>query len=1078
MDDMLNLRPAPQRRDAGEEMRALREALGAMLASQRPLEAVATDPAADMAARLRLRLAVRSWVSPMDLLFDVPRDQLAAPLSEIAQEVELAERVRPGQWFMTLAARKRVVGSNPREALVAASASLHPHDADPLRLAFCLALELESAPTETQQRKLDGQSVAVLRELSRMASWAGRIQGMDRLAAAAGARLNRSRRDRELEGVDLAHIFGRDKELARIHNFLRLPPPTQGGVPTLYVNGIGGSGKSTLLMAAEKALRDSPDSALAVRLDFDSASLDPRSPALLDVQLLSALSVEEPRLAADLQRVVAQLKALADHRLRARLDATEADLPRTGRARGSRGVVKKSMHASKGGSEVERTQLNERYERISALQPLSGLPGFRDRGVVLFVDTLENVSRIGEDAINSVLEWLGSLRDFVPRGDLRLVLAARDALGSLEMRALSNRLDIHGLHLVANGELSLVDLDEVAACDMLQQRGMPASAAALAAEALPRNPLVLRLAADAWHAAAGDVTAIQSAYRDGRIDRATASGYLAQRVVQHVPRQPARRYAIAAMALESVTEKQLRDIVIPVVDGTDLGDRKLAAAVFHGLSDATWLTSEDKPGTLRWHTELRNLALPMIMADPLHASVNERVLSFAAVWNEQHRGSPQRALDHLQKATPWPLPEDLLVSVSSWTRPMARQLDAASGILEADEVETELHRLRLEGVGDNPGEGDRLVAQGRSPRALQMYRARPTREPGAPPTFVIRALALTGDWQDGEVESARVLAEVRRQFQARGGNLQRTMVERLHWLTRLELLRRDALEHDHVELLRDVCRTLKFRPQNGALLGLVGLAELQSRPSSQWIAPSSWPPPDTDLGPELRFTMVRTASRRLPSPHRRGRWVSTNLGAMLQFDQTWMRQLAELCSREIVEIAGGSSLVFEILSKMLSLSAAPFVETEQLVASCSQIRVRIDLSRVDPGQAPALLRGTTIEFHGPLAALLEGHTTLETLMRLVRGLPFSPGSVLTLSEFEVPNQPQNDRRLQAALPAVLMAVDRAGGLAHLCHQLLIAPEQLLVRDHGEAVSQRLSELAGRYLAWARTLSLVAEPPLS
>ncbi len=1060
----LKLRPAPQGIVASEALRDLRATLDQLLAQSLPsLDAAGADASAPTTSTLlRHRLAVRGWVSPRDLLVGIPESDAASALRIVGQEVELAERKRVGQWFMTLTARKRVFASTDLESLWKASERLHDNDEkDPVRLALRFTIEhgadSGSAPPDALPPSMETQPDDVLRELSLMRAWGSAIRGLDGLAAAASAQLRRRGRDREFDALGGMPIFGRDSEQRQIRDFLAESADEQE-VRTLYVSGIGGSGKSTLLLAAEHELRMHGNS-LPVRLDFDSAYLDPLSPEQMDVMFLQALSVEDPAFAPALQKIIIQLQSLAEHRMRARIDAEGESIPsKPSGARPNWGEGKRAQYATRSSSDAERAGISEQYERMSALRQLDSLREFRQRGVALFLDTVENVSRLGADAIDSVLEWLPSLADSLPKRNLRVVLAGRDALGAPSMQALASRFQHFGLNLKASEEVKLGDLDPGAARNVLEHYGMPTADAALASTALPRNPLVLRLAANAYAAAKDDVSVIQQDYRAGRIDRQTASGYLAQRVIQHVPRQPARRYAVAALAMESVTERLLRDIVIPAVDGVKVADRKLARRVYDGLLRATWLTIEDKPGTLRWHTELRNLALPMIEADPGHGEVNKRVHSAASVWHKTHSTSEPELAKHHHK-------------LAMAEAPAGRWVDHATS--PSPRADDELHRMQLEGIGGRAGEGDRLVAQGRGARALALYRERPTREHGIPPTFVIRALAQTGDWENDDVQGDKVLEELRRHARIRGGNLQRVMAERLYWLTRLEMLRQPELNRAHIELLRDACRGLKFTTSNGALFGLIGTAEaLQSANGRlSLIAPESWPPPRANVGHEIRFSLVRSVFGQISAREPLDGWVSTSLGAMLTLSEEWVDDLVGLSRQQKFQIGGGESHLLELKAQVAGLRVAPLVEVEQFVSSCRDVPVRIDLPRIPPELASGILRGTLVEFHSPLSTLLTAELKLSerALMQFVRTLHVPPGAVLTLSEFDSSDaRGVSERNLLPTVTAVIVALDRARVLAEFCRKLVSDPAQLLPFEDSNAV-QRLLDLCRRYLDWDRAL---------
>ena len=1102
-NSLLILHPPPGTPNLTEGLAQLERSLYELGTADDPASVDVQAPGTRACMLLRRRLAVRGWVSPLHLLNDVPKGEQDSALRAVGSEVELAERTRPGQWFMTLSARKRVFASTEASLLRAASERLCPSDeSDPVRLATVVAMEsgpkLANANTTLLHDALTGQPMAVLQELSRMVAWGSSLPGLAALAATAGAERKRRMRDRQLESMGATTVFGRDAEQQRIQMFLRSRQAPQR-VSALYVSGIGGSGKSTLLLAAEKELRAVGDY-VVVRLDFDSPYLDPLSPELMDIAFLRELMVEEPKVAHEVQQIVLQLQSLADHRVQVRIEA-EGDVQSSSSSRTVQRQaiqVQRAKYATKSGSAAESAGVSQQYERISALMRLKSLGPIHRRDVVLFLDTLENVSRLGLDAIDSVLEWLASVGGTLPQGELRAVLAGRDRLGSPNMQALADRFQEHGIVINPDEEVVLLDLDLKAGCELLKRFGMPDDDAALAAASLPRNPLVLRLAANAYHSSEADLGSIQQAYRDGRIDRQTASGYLAQRVIQHVPRQPARRYVVAAMALHEVTERLLRDVVIPVVDDLEAAvDRTLARKVYEGLLRASWLTIKDSSGALRWHAELRELALRMIQADPHHAVLAARVHSAAALWYERRRTTDHRAMAEYYQAMAEhrPLPPRVLEHAAryisplndKWPESQGKQTSVSDSSRHASEAE--LHRMQLEGMGGNAGEGDRLVAQGRAVRALDLYREWPTRAPGVAPTFVIRALALTGDWHGEEVAPEPVLWELSRHLTTYRNKMQRQQLERLYWLTRLEMLRNRQLSPPHLELLRDACRGLKFKQQNGAFFGLAGTLEaLQSvelmgdtsPPRSIWlIAPAAWPPPEVDVGPELRFSMVRTAYGQLLSPQGRGRWVSTTLAAILVFDDRWPMRLIELRRLEVIQLPGPESAIIELGDRMRALRNAPLVEVEQFIASCRDVRVRVNLAKIAPKRAAWLLRGTLVEFHAPLAALLsapllDSHASdpSEVLLRLlefISQLQLDPSAMLTLAEFDSDERRRSHAlNLPATISAVVVALDRARVLADFCRALIRSPLMLFNDGDSEAV-QRVINLCTRYLEWDRAL---------
>lgn len=1094
----LDFHPVPPPRDVSDGLQRLMQRLDQLGTAQDQNASAAPAPEAGACSLLRLRLAVRGWVSPLQLLQDVTQDEHDAALRVVGAEVELSERMRPGLWFMALSARKRVLAlTEPAQLRGAAEQSLTSSDeSDPVRLALLVAMalgpELHDPGAEQLQQALARQTPEVLQELGRMLAWGITLPGLDAIAATAAAEQRRRIRDRQRESMGATIVFGRQHEQEAIRRFLQ-PGRTPGGARTLYLSGIGGSGKSTLLLAAEDEARSAGDR-IVVRLDFDNPFMNPRNPEQMDIQLLGALAVEVPGAARDLHQISAQLQSMADSRARAHIKAagTVHSFASSESVKRGSAQVQRARYASTSGSDAESASNSQHYGRISAMAALEYIPAFTARTTVLLLDTLENVTRLGADGIDSVLAWLSSIGAILPRPDgreLRVVIAGRDRLGSVGMQALARRFERHGIRQDPDDHVALSDLEFEPACALLMRFGMAADDAALAAAALPRNPLVLRLAAKTYRTGKEDLAQIQQAYRERRIDRHTAAGYLAQRVVQHVPRQPARRYVLAALSLTEVNERLLQDIVIPAVDGYHgRGDRDLARKVYRGLVLASWLTIEHVPGTFRWHAELRALALPMIHADPAHAPVADRVLQDARFWYANKRSAHERDLaEGYRDATDGAPTDGLLRRLKHALRRAIGSAPDVGGEPSSPDAgstgdrDAQVHRMRLEGVGGKPGEGDRLVALGLVQRALQLYRARPTREPGAPPTFVIRAFALSGENYGADVDPLAVLAEVREHMNRNGNRLQRRDYERLYWLTRLVMLNQATLPTPHIELLRDVCQASKFKRHWGALYGLIGMLEaLQSDTCLLCIAPAAWPPPNADVGPEQRLGMTRTRLGQFWSNGPGDRWISTRLGSLLQFDTRWPLLLTDYLHQEILQIDGGGRCIEDLDNKIRFLRTAPLLAAEELLASSRDVRVRINLARLKPDAAPALLRGTMVEFHAPLASLLSNRMLwrndcsaeeiLRRLLQVIDDLRLPEAMVLPFSDFE-----SDERRklyasnLQAGISALIVALDRSAALEQFALALLAQQDTLFPEADQESL-QRLRVLCERYGAWNEVLA--------
>jgi serine protease len=1020
------------------------------------------DPLAERAMLLRQRLSVRGWVAPLAAIPEVDSAEATGVLRSVAPDVEVAVQGQPGRWFMTTAARRRVFASTPLAELRRAMGPVaDSDDADPLLKAMRLVAGEEPVA-------LDALGSDVLHELTRVAGWSGVRTGAARGAAAelaetasslavgAASRIQRRRRTSELDRATRTNVVGRDIERSRIAEFLRVPRQVAGPIPVLYVHGLGGAGKSTMLLDAEAALRQA-DEAVVLHLDFDSPFVDVMNPERMDVLMLRQLHAESPEDARGLQWRIDMLREMSERRMRARIEAAgtvqyDGD---------SKTVISSGKKARERRQEVfqghalESFNVSQDYERTSALSGVSSLDLMGGKPLVLFLDTLENVTRLGAGAVDALLSWLASWSLCASQDDLRVVLAGRDDLQCAAMQDLVVQLDAHQFELRPGHQIGLDDLDPEAARQLLTEAGMPPDAAELAAGALPRNPLVLRMAAIVYARNPELAVEIQENYRQGCIDRHTAEGYLAKRVAAHLEDTMARRYVTAAMVLPVITERVLRDIVMPAVDGKASEGGPSAQAVYRGLQAATWLTISEASGTLRWHQVLRELVLRMIDADPVAAELATRVRAAADLWSSRRRSDDQRALAALLQGR-------------------------AAGPAHEETV----HRLRLEGLDGRGGEGDRLVAQGSAERALEVYRARPTRAKGKPPAFVLRALGDTAQWRTGEVDVEAVLAELRQELQDRRTGIHKTTTDCLRWLTRLQLMRTGRLSAGHLGVLRTAVARLKFSTDNAAFLGLVATAEAlhaASHDRLDLLAPPAWPPNKSRVGAEIRFPMVRALYGAVQGE---SNYVETTLEPFVVLNHQTRGALDILSRRQVLALDGGSR---RVLDQFDTLATATLLEVETFYARCRSIRVSIDVARVRKDEAAWLMRGTTVEFHRPLAMALSAAisppanqrrmrerrvTALETLVGFVKDLGERPlGALLPLAEFDDPERlVAHASKIESAVTSLVVQLDRARMLEVFCRSLRGLPrDDSLIAEASSGAYGRLIDVCGRYLQWDRAL---------
>ena len=303
----------------------------------------------------------------------------------------------------------------------------------------------------------------------------------------------------------------------------------------------------------------------------------------------------------------------------------------------------------------------------------------------------------------------------------------------------------------------------------------------------------------------------------------------------------------------------------------------------------------------------------------------------------------------------------------------ARKALTGTGALPASPAyvrETEHEwRAYVEGIGERDGQGEKLVRSGRAEQALALYRQRPTREKGIPPTFFIQALADGAEWTTDELDEIWILKDLEEACKKSSGRLSGVLLSRIYWLTRYELLRRPKpLPPEHLNVLRMVaervspngrflvmhrycrCRSLIREARRAAELGRreridpVGNAVL----SRSRI--------------EFRTGVYRRAERRCCRCHSAGlgRTGSRANAISAQPDKRRARHL---------EIIRGAQ------RRLTAMHHAPYAK---LANAMRELRQPLELtfagSRSGSKSASKptilLLRGTTIEFHRPLKSAL------------------------------------------------------------------------------------------------------------
>lgn len=783
----------------------------------------------DLTSSLRTRLAVRGWVNPHRLLADEPPEEVSRALHAIAAEADSAFRLHPGDWYLSVASRKRVLATRGAALLKEElNNPRHEEDAqDSTRAAFRLALGLDPMPS------LGSVPDEVLRALANVLDWLGPMAAVSidraRITAELAARIHRS----DLERMTALPMVGEEHREALAALIHRLGRPLGHGLEVTYIHGSGGAGKSTLLAYLQRDLAEQGRPAIVVRIDFDDPAINALDQASLDLVLFEQIGQLLPEMIPQFAVPADQLRNQRRH-LREDPNLGAGD----GTPRRKRAAIT-SQVASLASESADTGARSERQSIVHGLLDPGSSPALA-RPLIVILDTAELVMTQGDAAIIELVGWIHSLHFVMSAKAVRIVIAGRDPPAGAGSNDLLEQLRAEGIHL--HPPIALSDLSEEEAAQLLAHSGVddPATARAAAA-AVPRNPLLLRITADALQSDSALAAEVRAAHANARIDAPSANTYLARRIVAHLADPLARPYLLAAMYLPSITRPQLRDIVIPVVDRKDGPLRPRAASrIFASLRSARWLS---RAGADRrhfvFHRDVRALVLKLLAADPAHRELERKLRRRAIAVHDARRWARDRAYAIYHRAL---LGEPIGVlrhpaTIARHLRDVLDELppDLRSRLLaRRDALPTaptagaapppdDEWRLYLEGEGSKDGEGARLLKRDRVAEALALYRDRPTRPHGMPPTFVLRALADTGEWDTGEVDIPAILEESRWWLAAK--RLSGQAMSRLYWLTRFALVRDKArLSDAHADLLEACCRLVTGEALS-TLPALVAVAE-------------------------------------------------------------------------------------------------------------------------------------------------------------------------------------------------------------------------------------------------------------
>ncbi|MDE8652513.1 hypothetical protein [Novosphingobium album (ex Liu et al. 2023)] len=919
---------------------------------------------------LRRRLAVRGWARPLLLIDESDAARRDKFLSALAPEVETAVETRPGQWYLAVPVRRRVLARCGREELRSAVAPLPGEDpGDPLRQAFSLWVEDRYPPLDTLPSD-------VLPELDNVRGWTGSQWSAPYGAQQIRAEIAARTLDADLRRMTAYPLVGQHHRDACDLLETFATRPARGGASGIYLHGGGGTGKTTLLAFLQNRLRRRKPPIAIARIDFDEPAIDPARMSTLNLALYEQLARCVPGIAERGDFILDNLRQLSQMQRNA--DFAERGGPGSGLKR-STAVAAESVFAQTASDEGSIL-----YHTLAA-DVLRG-------PLVLVLDTAELILSHSDRAISGLVFWLRFLRSEAQAEDIRLIVAGRDAPpGTSEAeqgpatRGLLERLAEEGVEF--DPPIALTELDPQESSQLLRNSGIADKAVAdAAAAAVPGNPLLLRITADALLSDDSDIRqTVREAHQESRIDPDSARNYLMRRIVAHVADPEARPYVLAALYSPFATRDLLREVIMPAVergggagaaDGTQA--RRRADRLFRALASTHWIASPNLDSrTVRFNRDIRAFALKLMAANPDSGILERDLRQSAAIHHLQRRSGFDRALAiyHLAMlGQPYRRPaikaraemaqvlrdvlDELPEALRNWltAEPEPTGASAATAPDDAPPAMSDAEwRLYLEGEPDRDGEGMKLVKDDRATEALALYASRPTRPHGLAPPFVVRALADLGDWHNELIDIEAIIAtQQERWLGAR--RLTPDDLSELYWVTRFALQRDNAvLPQPYVGLLRHIT-AITSGPGLTAFPALIAVAEARLKvaimdPRMRRAALASGNEPRVLLGAadDAGFEQVELAA-----------------GQIAVVQANWWDRL-----QRIPEIARALDLsrLHWLQQDLLSLQGRPMAEVNRLFDRLRE-RVPVKVGRLDERQRALLLRGMTPEFHRPMREAL------------------------------------------------------------------------------------------------------------
>ncbi|MEX0306442.1 MAG: hypothetical protein AB3N12_03550 [Ruegeria sp.] len=1013
---------------------------------------------------LRARLAVRGWVSPLSLLDSQLSSSANKVLSPLSQEVETQATTRPGQWYLKDDARRRVIRSlSDKRLRDLIRARFAGDDDDPVRRAFEIVFDQNRPDIE----KLSAEVLSVLNVVFK---WVERRPGvpLPYTQREVETSLARRRHKEDLERLTSFPLVGKQHEVAleAMLDFAKRPPSETPQLQAMYIYGNGGSGKTTLLGFLQNELSDAANVNIA-HLDFDQPAIDPSVLSTLNLALFEQLTTTVESMAVTGEFIINNLReSINMQRTSALLDSSG------GSVKG--GSIERDIYLQSE-SLTPVSMSSDSSILYNTLSPVNFLGA-----LVIILDTAELIIAQGDRVAANVIDWLQFLQVETGAEDIRLIIAGRDPpsaqsfaeVGPTQHTLLARLEDIN---VSVDPQLYLPDLEPNESAELLRNSGlMDEDVVAAAAQAVPGNPLLLRITADALMEDDEELSeTVRMAHRRSLVDRESAQKYLMRRVVAHVSDPEVRPYVLGAMYLPSVTRELLVEAVIPSIDRRNiqkdpstLSDARKADRLFRALASAKWLTRHGlEPESLTFNRDIRNFVLGLMRVFDETGDGERDLRMAAAIHHMRKRGTWHRAmalyhLSCLKLPYTWPrdkdgvrsylrdILEELPQEVRTWLEPPVKSPASNDAAVAPETVTGRMSErewlLYLEGDGKRDGEGMALVKSDRAEEALRLYDQRPTQFKGQAPAFVIRAIADLAQWDNEHVNIDEILEKIGAEYR----HIRRLSSKNLssfYWVTRLALQKNNAkLSEIHYDMLRDICPTLSG-PGLSLMAPVVAVAEAQI---GRLIMDDRMRQSAIKSGVDARAIMPPFVElERAPE-------VPIRLMTVVQRD--WAKVFSDVPGfNEMAKGKEGS-----IQQRLDSLHKAPIANVTKTLDSMRD-RVDVPLDLIGTPALNTLFRGHTTEFHRALREVMLNPELSASDASLVRNAMAVLNDRFTIVPIEMQST-EFDLRFRGArrrwLTALILFADQ-------CRLLPV-----LARRLAEVSDPSCQRVAKSFQAWDQALS--------